>query len=123
MADKDFIKDGMTNEQIVETIKAVRKRNQEADIRVLNEMDKYNKLKEEFEFFSDRYPMLFDMSTREGEFDWSSLNYFLNMRNRIINNQMSSEEASQKIGKEWFDKFVDVDNLNKNKNAKKQRKS
>ncbi len=123
MADKDFIKDGMTNEQIVETIKAVRKRNQEADIRVLNEMDKYNKLKEEFEFFSDRYPMLFDMSTREGEFDWSSLNYFLNMRNRIINNQMSSEEASQKVGKEWFDKFVDVDNLNKNKNAKKQRKS
>lgn len=123
MADKDFIKDGMTNEQIIETIKAVRKRNQEADIRVLNEMDKYNKLKEEFEFFSDRYPMLFDMSTREGEFDWSSLNYFLNMRNRIINNQMSSEEASQKIGKEWFDKFVDVDNLNKNKNAKKQRKS
>lgn len=123
MADKDFIKDGMTNEQIVETIKAVRKRNQEADIRVLNEMDKYNKLKEEFEFFSDRYPMLFDMSTREGEFDWSSLNYFLNMRNRIINNQMSSEEASQKVGKEWFDKFVDVDNLNKNKNAKKQRNS
>jgi hypothetical protein len=123
MADKDFIKDGMTNEQIVETIKAVRKRNQEADIRVLNEMDKYNKLKEEFEFFSDRYPMLFDMSTREGEFDWSSLNYFLNMRNRIINNQMSSEEASQKVGKEWFDKFVDVDNLNKNKNKKKQRKS
>ena len=123
MADKDFIKDGMTNEQIVETIRAVRKRNQEADIKGLNEMDKYNKLKEEFEFFSDRYPMLFDMSTRDGEFDWSSLNYFLNMRNRIINNQMTSEEASQKVGKEWFDKFVDVDNLNKNKNAKKQRKA
>jgi len=123
MADKDFIKDGMTNEQIVETIIAVRKRNQEADIKGLNEMDKYNKLKEEFEFFSDRYPMLFDMSTRDGEFDWSSLNYFLNMRNRIINNQMTSEEASQKVGKEWFDKFVDVDNLNKNKNGKKQRKA
>lgn len=123
MSDKDFIQDGLTNEKIVEIIKDIRKRIKDDDIKSLNEMAKYEKLKTEFEFFSTRYPMLFDMCIRDGEFDWSSLNYFLTMRSRIINNQMSSEEASTKVGKEWFDKFVDVDNLNRNKNSKKQRKS
>ncbi len=123
MSDKDFIQDGMTNDKIIETIKAIIVRKDEADIKLLSEMEKYEKLKLEFEFFSDRYPMLFDMCTRDSKFDWDSLNYFLNMRNKVINNKMSNEEASVKIGKEWFDKFVDVDNLNKAKETKKQRRS
>ena len=86
-------------------------------------LNEYNKLKEEFEFFSDRYPMLFDMATRDDEpFDWEALNYFLTMRSRVINNQITNEQASIKVGKEWFDKFVDVNELNKNKNAKRQKK-
>jgi hypothetical protein len=123
MSDKDFIQDGLTNEKIVETIKELRKRKDEDDCKSLDEMTKYEKLKKEFEFFSDRYPMLYDMCLRDGEFDWSALNYFLNMRTKVINNRMTTEEASVKVGKEWFDKFVDVDNLNKAKDAKKQRKS
>jgi len=122
MAEKDFIQDGLTNEAIIIEIKKIIIRKDESDFKGMNEMEKYNKLKEEFEFFSDRYPMLFDMATRNEEFDWDALNYFLTMRLRIINNRMTSEEASQKVGKEWFDKFVDVNELNKNKNAKRQKK-
>jgi len=123
MSDIDFIQDGLTNEKLVETIKEIIKRKEEDDCKSLNEMNKYEKLKKEFEFFSDRYPMLYDMCLRDGEFDWHSLNYFLNMRNRIINNRMTSEEASIRVGKEWFDKFVDIDNLNNAKEAKKQKRN
>ena len=122
MAEKDFIQDGLTNEAIIIEIKKIIIRKDESDFKGMNEMEKYKKLQSEFEFFSDRYPMLFDMATRNEEFDWDALNYFLTMRLRIINNRMTSEEASQKVGKEWFDKFVDVNELNKNKNAKRQKK-
>ena len=122
MAEKDFIQDGLTNEAIIIEIKKIMIRKDGDDFKGMNEMEKYKKLQSEFEFFSDRYPMLFDMATRNEEFDWDALNYFLTMRLRIINNRMTSEEASQKVGKEWFDKFVDVNELNKNKNAKRQKK-
>lgn len=120
MAEKDFIKDGLSNEDIIVNIKAVIKRKDEEDIKKLAEMEKYQKLQSEFEFFSDRYPMLFDIATRDDEpFDWEALNYFLTMRSRVINNQITNEQASIKVGKEWFDKFVDVSNFKK---TKKQRR-
>jgi len=118
-----FIEDGLTNEAIIEVIKHIIKRKDEDDIKQLKEFDKYTKLKSEFESFENRYPMLFEMATRNDNFDWDSLNYFLRMRTRILENKMTSEEAAVKVGKEWFDKYVDVNKLNNNKNNKKQRKS
>ena len=49
------------------------------------------------------------------EFNYDTLNYFLNMRDNIINNKMTSEEASKKVGQEWFDKNIDVSKIKKNK--------
>lgn len=102
---KDFIDDGLTNEGIVETIKKIKDRLKDGDIIKLTEMDRYVKLKEEFSFFSQRYPMLYELSIRKGEFDWDSLNYMFNMRNRIINDEMTSEDASIKVGQDWFNKY------------------
>jgi len=116
-----FIEDGLTNDAIIEVIKNIIKRKDEDDIKQLNEFDKYTKLKTEFELFETRYPMLFEMTTRNDNFDWNALNYFLMMRTRIIEKKMTNEEASVKVGKEWFDKFVDVNKLNENKKNKKQR--
>lgn len=117
-----FIEDGLTNEAIITQIQNIIKRKEDDDIKNLDEFNIYSKLKSEFELFENRYPMLFEMSTRKEDFDWDALNYFLKMRNKILENKMTSEEASIKVGQEWFDKFVDVNNLNKTKDAKKQKR-
>ena len=53
--------------------------------------------------------MLFDISTRTDEtFNWEYLNYFLSMRNKIINDELTSEKASVIIGQEWFNKHTNI---------------
>ena len=102
--DKDFVKDGLTNEELIQTIKDILKRKNE--ITYNDDNDKFEKLKTEFSSFSERYLMLFEMVIRDGDFDWSSFNYMINMRNKIINDNMTSEEASEKVGQDWYDKHV-----------------
>jgi len=104
MSEKEFIKDGLDNEKILEIIKDIRK---EIDIDASD--DNVEKIKKKHEFFSSRYPALFDLSTRKEEFNWENLNYFLNMRNQIINDKMTAEKASVIIGEEWFKKYVKID--------------
>ena len=89
------------------------------DIKNVKEEDRYMKLKEEFSFFSTRYPMLYEISIRKDDFDWNSLNYFLSMRTKIIEDKITSENASIKVGKEWFDKHIDTSKLHKNKKQRK----
>jgi hypothetical protein len=109
--EKDFIKDGMTNEELVNTIKEIIKRKNEM---VFNDdNDKFEKLKNEFPKFAERYLMLFELVIRNEEFDWKSFDYMIGMRNKIINDEMTSEEASKKVGQVWFDKHVDVSRMNK----------
>jgi hypothetical protein len=102
--DKDFLKDGFTNEELVNTINDILKRKNEISYK--DDNDKFEKLKTEFPKFSERYLMLFEMVIRDGEFDWNSFNYMINMRNKIINNNMTADEASKKVGQDWYDKYV-----------------
>lgn len=106
--EKEFLTDGLSNEELVVTISNIIKRNNEEEIKKLSDMEKFEKLRGEFSFFSERYPMLFEMAIRDDNFPWDNLSYMLNMRNKIINNEMTSENASKVVGKEWFDKYVDV---------------
>jgi hypothetical protein len=119
MSEKDFLKDGMGNDEIVKVIKEIIEKKKLDENKRLGELERYEKLKNEFEFFSTRYPMLFDLSVRDGDFDWNSLNYFLSMRAKIIEDKMTSENASIKVGKEWFDKHIDTSRLHKNKKHRK----
>jgi len=107
---KDFVKDGMTTEEIRKTIQNIRLYIEKPGAASLN--DRIIKLKEDYKAFADRYPMLFDKSV-EPSFNYDFLNYFLNKRDEIINDKISAEDASKIVGKEWFDRFVDVSKLNK----------
>jgi len=114
--EKNFIKDGLSNEDIIITISKIITRNKEDDIKKLEDMKRYELLKSEFSFFSERYPMLFDLATRTDEdFNWTNLNYMLNMRNKIINDEITSENASKIIGNEWFNKYIDINSIPVNK--------
>ena len=54
---KDFEKDGLENEAIINTIKEIREKIEKN----LN-IDISEKLKTEYAFFAERYPVLFDIS-------------------------------------------------------------
>ena len=108
---KDFINDGMTNEELVKTINEIIKRKNEM---VFNDdNDKFEKLKNEFPKFANRYLMLFELVIRNEEFDWNSFNYMIGMRNKIINDEMTSEDASKRVGEDWFNKYIDTSKINK----------
>lgn len=108
--DKEFLKDGLETENIRKVIKDIR-------LYITNNKDNkkhteiVDKLKTDYEFFATRYPMLFSMATKQDDFDYTSLEYFLNMRDRIISNEMTVDEASIQVGEEWLKKFVDVSKL------------
>ena len=101
---KEFLKDGLTNEELINTINNIIKRKKEISYK--DDNDKFEKLKTEFPQFAERYLMLFEMVIRDGDFDWNSFNYMISMRNKIINNNMTAEEASKKVGQDWYDKYV-----------------
>ena len=105
--DHDFVKDGMETNEI---------RNVVQDIMLYIEENR-NKMEfkeiiaslkdniDRVEFFEKRYPMLYQMVTKEGGFEYQSLEYFLKMRECIIQNQMTTDEASKIVGQQWFDKY------------------
>lgn len=101
---KDFEKDGLENEAIIKTIQEIREKIE----RNLN-VDISEQLKKEYEFFVERYPVLFDIASRNDEpFNWEYLNYFLSMRSKIINDELTSDKASVIIGQEWFNKHTNI---------------
>ena len=82
---KDFIKDGLDNNNLIETIKKIRKVIEGGGSQTIEQ--KQSKLMEEYASFYERYPMLFDMAIKEEPFDWNSFNYFIHMRTKIINDE------------------------------------
>ena len=109
---KDFVTDGMTTEEIKKTVRNIREyleKNSNLSI-----ADRLKKIEEDNDFFAKRYPMLFELVTRD-TFNYEHLNYFLSMRDKVIADKISSEEASKTIGSEWFNKFVDVSKMKSTK--------
>ena len=102
----DFLSDGMDNKaisDIVQDIMAILHDNKGKypHAELVNNITQ----EEKFKFFIERYPMLFDMVTKETGFEYSSLEYFLSMREEIIKKKITSDEASKKVGQVWFDKY------------------
>ena len=110
--DKAFLEDGMSTADIRKTVQYIRSFMDKGG--QMTPEERINKLKTDHAFFAERYPMLFEMST-QSQFNIEYLNYFLNKRDEIINNKVSSEDVSRQVGKEWFDKFVDVSKLPQDK--------
>ena len=105
----EFVSDGLDNDGIRNIIKVILKviqDNKEQNPRTAH-ADIVNSISqdEKFKFFIERYPMLFDIVTKDAVFDFNSLEYFLSMREEIIKNKITSDEASKQVGQVWFDKF------------------
>lgn len=102
----DFLSDGLNNDEIRVIVKEILsiiqdKKGTIPHTDIVNIITGDSK----FKFFIERYPMLFDMVTKDAVFDNESFEYFLSMRDEIIKNKVTSEEASKEVGQVWFDKF------------------
>tara|TARA_B100000795_G_scaffold219317_1_gene173594 strand:- start:11988 stop:12362 length:375 start_codon:yes stop_codon:yes gene_type:complete len=105
--DHEFVKDGMETNDIKNIVQ---------DIMLYIEENR-NKMKFEeiigslkgnidrIEIFESRYPLLYEMITRDQGFDYNNLEYFFKMRENIIQNKMTGEDASKIIGQVWYDKY------------------
>lgn len=119
---KGFLEDGLENEEIIRIIKEILEKKKKGVYKDKNEIDKYEAFKNDYSFFANRYPMLFELVIRNDNFNWDNLNYMLNMRSKIIEDKMTAESASKKVGEDWFNKYVDVSKLGEaNKNKKQKR--
>lgn len=103
--DKTFLEDGLSNAEILKNVKYIREFMEKRDS--MNTENKVKFLQGQLSAFYERYPMLFDMATRD-DFNFENLNFFLRMREKIIDDKMTAEEASKQVGKIWFDKYVDL---------------
>ena len=104
---------------IIINVKNIIRRRNDDEIKNLKEHDIFEKLYNEFNKFSTRYPMLFEMAIRNDNFPWENLNYMLNMRNKIINDEMTAEGATKIVGQEWYEKYVDINEGGQGKKRKK----
>jgi len=98
----DFVKDGYTNEKLLEVISEIRKKYdiENEDITDDNKKD----FEKNYKFFIERYPFLSDMSIKK-DIDMNRLYYMLTLRQSIIDNKMSFEDASKKVGNDMFDEY------------------
>lgn len=105
--DQDFVKDGMGTNEIRNVVQDImlyieenRNKMEFEDI-ITTLKDNIDKV----EFFEKRYPMLYQMVIKKEGFEYQSFEYFLKMREGIIQNQMTTDEASKIVGQNWFDKY------------------
>lgn len=98
----DFVKDGYTNEKLLEIISEIRKKYdiENDDISDDNKKDFENNYK----FFIERYPFLSDMSIKKN-IDMNRLYYMLELRQNIIDNKISFDDASKKVGNDMFNEY------------------
>jgi len=102
----DFLSDGLNNDAIRLKIKDILtiikdKKPTTTHAEIVNIITEDSR----FKFFIERYPMLFEMVTKDAVFDYESFEYFLSMREEIIKQKITSEEASKEVGQVWFDKY------------------
>jgi hypothetical protein len=104
-----FVSDGLDNKQITEIVQDIMKiihDNKSASPPLSHTAIVHNMTQEDkFKFFIERYPMLFDMVTKEAGFDYSFLEYFLSKREVIIKKQKTSDEIHKQVGQEMFDLY------------------
>jgi len=58
-----------------------------------------------FPKFIERYPVLFKMSC-EDSIDYTTLNYMMNMRRKVLNDGLDIEKASKTVGNKFFNEYV-----------------
>lgn len=103
----EFVKDGMETVEIRTVVQDIMLYIQENKSKYTHQ-DILVNLKRDIGrviFFEERYPMLYQMVTKEEGFEYQSLEYFLQMRENIIKEKITTEAASKEIGQTWFNKY------------------
>jgi hypothetical protein len=103
----EFVKDGMETAEIRAVVQDIMLYIQENKSKYTHQ-DILVNLKRDIGrvvFFEERYPMLYQMVTKEEGFEYQSLEYFLQMRENIIKEKITTEAASKEIGQTWFNKY------------------
>jgi hypothetical protein len=104
----DFVRDGLDTKEIRDIVQDImiiiqNNKNKSTHEEIINNIKNSNDVR--IKLFIERYPMLFDMVTKKEGFDYSSFEYFLTMRDKIIKKELTSDDASKHVGQEWFDKY------------------
>jgi hypothetical protein len=86
-----------TKEQILDIIKEIRKS------KVPNKEEYFATI---YQSFKDKYPVLFKMACTINDMDISTLEYMLDMLQKIKNNNMTQYDASADVGKKLYDKYI-----------------
>lgn len=118
---EDFVSDGLDNKQITDLVQEIMKIIHDNKCQVASATSAtsatsasplshtalvHNMTQDDrFKFFIERYPMLFDMVTKEAGFDYSFFEYFLSKREAIIKKKETSEEIHKQVGQEMFDLY------------------
>jgi hypothetical protein len=64
-------------------------------------------MKTQFESFAEQYPTLFQLMCRDPfHFERDRLIQMLQMRNRVYKKELSYDQASKKVGKQYYEEFV-----------------
>mgnify|MGYP006079762341 CR=1 FL=1 len=102
----DFITDGYSNEKIFETIEEIRNKYEISKLKEAYTEDscEYKMIGTEYAFFKERYEYLFDM-TLKPDMDMERFKYMMNLRQNIIDNNITFEKASNKVGVELYNKY------------------
>jgi hypothetical protein len=104
----DFVNDGLDTKDIRDIVQDImiiiqNNKNKSTHEDIINNIKNSDDVR--IKLFKERYPMLFDMVTKKEGFDYSSFEYFLMMRDKIIKKELTSEDASKHVGQVWFDKY------------------
>lgn len=105
LSNTDFVTDGYTTEELNQKILEIRDKYEIEKLTEPASNELKEKIKNEYKFFEERYPFLFEMIIKR-DFDKERLDYFLSMREKIINNNITQEKASIKIGQEMYDTYM-----------------
>lgn len=108
--------DDNTLVKIIENIISFATSEEMSNLARINNVIYHKRLTEKYQDFSISYPGLFNTIVDDPKkFDMNRLRQMLNMRRKINNNSMTYEEASTKIGQQYYDEFAKplVDNLPK----------
>lgn len=88
----------ISNEEIIEMVKDMTSSK-------LSVKEKESHFSKKYYEFYENFPFLFKMAC-EPNFDNKTFQYMLNMRSKVINNNMSEFEASKEVGQKFFDKYM-----------------
>lgn len=86
--------DGLNNEEIFAIVDEIR-----------GKIDKGETISDnDYNEFKERYPTLYD-SICSKSFDYATFKYMMSIRQKIFDGEETVQSSSEKIGKEFFDKY------------------